>query len=230
MYQFQASRRTSRDRGLIRPIVTGGVLVGALLIAAGSVGIGLLRNPISVETVDRSPVPVLTELRDLADYHAAQARFEVVVDQERDVNLVPQFVAGERVQYVAVGSVDAVVDFRALAESAISVDETAMSVTITVPAPRLADPVVDPTQSYVMNRDRGLVDRLGGALVDNPTSEQELIVAAADKMRTAASSTDLAQRAEDNTTKMLTGMLGALGFEQVTVRFDENPIDLMLST
>lgn len=212
-----------RDRGAVGNVLAVGVVVGALIVGAGWIGVDLLHNPVRVEAIDHSPPPVLTELRDLADFHASQARFEVVVDEERDVHLVPQFIAGERVQFVAVGSVDAVVDFAALTDSSIVVDEEGTGVVITLPAPAFADPVVDVEQSHVMNRDRGLLDRLGGALVDNPTSEQELFVLAGEKMAASAASTDLLVRAEENTTKMLTGMLGALGYERVAVVF--TPVD-----
>ena len=211
------------DRGNVSSIVTTGVVIGALIVGAGVIGIGLITNPFSTATVDYSPPVVLTELKDLADYHAAQAQFEVVIDQEQDVNLVPAFIAGERAQYVAVGAVDAIIDFSGLDDTAIDVQsegEDADSVTITLPAPTLTKPSIDLEQSYVMNRDRGLLNRVGGALVDSPTSERALELAAIDKMSASATQSDIIERAEDNTTKMLTGMLGALGFEEVTVVFD----------
>ncbi len=211
------------DRGNVSSIVTTGVVIGALIVSAGVIGIGLIDNPFSTATIDHSPPVVLTELRDLADYHAAQAQFEVVIDQEDDVNLVPAFIAGERAQYVAVGAVDAIVDFSGLDDAAIDVQsegEDADSVTITLPSPTLTAPAIDLEQSYVMNRDRGLINRVGGALVDSPTSERALELAAIDKMSASADQSDIIERAEDNTTKMLTGMLGALGFEDVTVVFD----------
>ena len=104
--------------------------------------------------------------------------------------------------------------------------ETASAVTIALPSPRIADPVIDHEQSFVMNRDRGLVDRVGAAFVDNPTSERDLIGAASEKMTVAAVQTDLVERAEENTTKMLTSMLGVLGYDDVTVLFDGVSIDL----
>ena len=80
MYRTPATRR---DRGIIRPVIIGGVLVGAALVGTGVVGLDLFDNPLSTTTVDRSPAPILTELRDLGEYHAAQASFEVIVDQEQ---------------------------------------------------------------------------------------------------------------------------------------------------
>lgn len=225
MYQPSSGAvRIRRDRGIIRPVVTGGVFAGVLAVAASIVGLDLLHNPISTETVDHSPPPILTELRDLAEFHAARASFEVVVDQEQDVNLVPQFLAGERVQFVAVGSVDAVVDFTGLTADSIVVDEASdggpFGVTITLPAATLDEPQIDPDLSHVMNRDRGLVNRLGGALVDNPTSEHDLLLAASAKMSAAAARTEIVEQAQSSTVAMLTGMLRALGYDRVTVVWD----------
>jgi hypothetical protein len=172
------------------------------------------------ETVDRSPAPILTELRDLAEFHAAQASFEVIIDQEEDVNLVPQFLAGERVQYVAIGTVDAVVDFTALDAADIAIDETASAVTITLPGATLAAPVIDHSRSHVMNRDRGVIDRISGALVDSPTGEHDLLLAAEAKMTGAATQTDLAAQAESSTTTMLTALIAPLGYEQVEIVFE----------
>ena len=217
MYRTPATRR---DRGIVRPVIIGGVLVGAALVGTGAVGLDLFDNPLSTTTVDRSPAPILTELRDLGEYHAAQASFEVIVDQEQDVNLVPQFLAGERVQFVAIGDVDALVDFTGLGAASIRVDDTSGAVTITLPSPTIAAPVLDHEQSHVMNRDRGILDRMGSAFVDSPTTEHELLVAAEGKMADAAARTDLVERAVANTTAMLRGLLGPLGYADVSVRFE----------
>ena len=39
---------------------------------------------------------------------------------------------------------------------------------------RLSDPSIDVEVSHVMNRDRGLLDRVGGVFSDSPTSEADL--------------------------------------------------------
>lgn len=216
--------RARRDRGAVKETVAVGVVVAGLIAGASWFGFDMLRNPIETTTVDHSPPPILTELRDLAEFRAAQAQFEVVIDHEHDVNLIPQFLAGERVQFIAIGTVDVVVDFSGLADDAIEVDADTSAVTITLPAPTVESPVIDHELSHVMNRDRGLFDRLGGALVDNPTSEQALLLAASEKMEASAKRTDLVERAEENTTDMLTGMLGALGYETATILFEESPL------
>jgi hypothetical protein len=135
------------------------------------------------------------------------------------VKWLPQAIAGERVQYVAVGTVDAVVDFSHLGADAVTLGGDGKLAVITLPHPLLGSPLLDTTQSHVMNRDRGLLNRIGGVFSDNPTSEHGLELAATNKMAAAATSSDLVSRGEANTRAMLTTMLHSLGIDQVDVRF-----------
>jgi hypothetical protein len=75
----------------------------------------------------------------------------------------------------------------------------------------------------VFSRERGLLDRLGSVLSDNPTSERELYRLAQAKMQAAAAQSDLAARAEQNTRAMLVTMLRSLGYREVTVTFRDPP-------
>ena len=197
----------------------GGVALATGLIVAGVVGFKLLDSPFTTTTKDHSPPPVLTELRDLSDFHAAQAQFEVTLDLEKDVKYVPSAIAGERVQFVGVGTVDAVVDFKSIGAGSVQISEDNKAVVITLPGAYALEPVLDHDQSHVMNRDRGLLNRIGGIFNDNPTSEASLYEAAMDKMADAADQTDLINRAEEHTTFVLTSMLKSMGFEKIDIVF-----------
>ncbi len=200
----------------------GAVVLVVALIVAGVVGFRLLDSPFTTVTKDHSPPPVLLELRDLADFHAAQAQFEVTLDLEKDVKYVPSALAGERVQFLGIGTVDAVVDFNSIGSGAVKISEDAKSVIITLPSAYAMDPVLDHEQSHVMNRDRGLLNRLGGIFNDNPTSEASLYQAAMDKMADSARQTDLIDRAHEHTTVVLTAMLKSMGFEQIDIFFQQS--------
>lgn len=199
--------------------VTGLLLIVCLAAAAVFVAGRLLTSPFTTTTVDHSPPPVLVNLRDLSEYHAAQAQFEVTIDQEHDVAWLPSALAGDRVQFVGIGTVDGVVDFSKLSGGAVVVSHDGSSVVVTLPAASLGDPVLDHDQSHVMNRDRGLFNRIGGVFSDNPTSEDGLYDAAIKKMAAAAEATDLLQRTEDNTKLMLYTLFRSLGYLHVDVRF-----------
>ena len=213
-------------RSRLRGLGIVALVVVAALAGAGRLGDFLpsLSNPFRTETVDRTSPALLQSLADLSDYHAATGNFQVIVDTEKDTRFVPSFIRGERTVFVAGGSVDAVVDFSQLDSRSIQVSPDRTSVTIVLPAPTLAEPTVDPDQSRVVSRDRGVLDRIGSAFSDNPTSERPLVLAAEEKMRDAAAESDLRKRAEENTRRMLEGMLRALGYTSVSVTFSPTPV------
>jgi hypothetical protein len=216
-----------RQRSRVGTAIVGALVVMALIAVAGSLGLGRLLpsvpNPFTTKTVDRTQPALLKSLEDLSRYQAATANFQVIVDSEKDAKFLPSIIKGERTVFVAAGSVDASVDFSQLDERSITVSEDRRSATIVLPEPTVSQPSVDPEQSRVASRDRGLLDRIGSVFSDSPTSEQPLYVAAQAKMQQAADQSDLRKRAEDNTRSMLQGMLRSLGFTSVTVSFTPTP-------
>jgi Protein of unknown function (DUF4230) len=204
----------------IRTTIATLVVVVAAIITAGVVAVTAFKHPLKTVTVDRTPPVVLTKLQDLHEYHAASGTFEVLVDIEKDVKYVPKAIAGERTFFVGIGTVDAVVDFSKLDDSHVNAAADRTSATIVLPRAQLKPANVDPAQSHVAARDRGLLNRVSGAFSDNPTSEQELYVSAAAKMTAAATATGLQAKAEENTRSMLTSLLTQLGFSHVVIIFD----------
>lgn len=192
------------------------VLVVGMVVAWNWIG-----NPFGVDTIDRSPPPVLTEIRDLSEYHAAEGSFETIIDLEKDVRFVPSAIAGQKVLFVGVGRVDAFVDLGSIDESSIDVDDTTNSITVRLPRGQLDDVVIDHEASHVYDRDRGVLDRIGSIFVDNPATEDELFEGAVAKIEEAALATDLIGTAESNTAEMIEGMLTLAGYDTVTVEFVE---------
>jgi hypothetical protein len=212
-------------RSRVGTVVVGGLLVMAVLAGAGKLG-GLfpsLPNPFGTKTVDRTQPALLKSLEDLSRYQAATGNFQVIVDSEKDAKFFPAAIRGERTVFVAAGSADATIDFSRLDERSIQVSDDRRTAVIVLPEPTVSKPVVDPEQSRVATRSRGLLDRIGSVFSDSPTSDRPLYLAAQAKMQQAADQSDLRKRAEDNTTHMLQGMLRALGFTSVTVSFTPNP-------
>jgi len=204
-------------------LVAGIVLALVLFVAvSGLSGLRLwpsFPNPFATRQVDRSQPVLLKAIEDLAVYKAASGHFQVVVDLEESSRGIPLLIKGQRTLFVAGGSVDAEVDFSGLKEGAIKVSPDGKRVDITLPRARLTTATVDPEQSRVFSRERGLLDRLGSVLSDNPTSERELYRLAGAKMQAAAAESDLKARAEQNTRSMLQSMLRSLGYGEVTVTF-----------
>ena len=215
-------RRRSRVR-LVAAIM--GILV-LVVAAAGLTGLRLFPsfpNPFATRQVDRSQPVLLKAIEDLAVYKAASGSFQVVVDLEESTRGIPLVIKGQRTLFVAGGTVDAEVDFSGLKEGAIKVSPDGQRVEITLPRARLTGARVDPDQSRVFSRERGLLDRLGSVLSDNPTSERELYLLAQEKMQAAAAESGLLAQAEENTRAMLESMLRSLGYRQVTVTFRDPP-------
>ena len=204
--------------------VLGLFLVGLALLAGGAWLAGILPGldgPFEERAVDRSPPALLRSLSELREYRAATANFETIVDLERDTANVPSFLKGERTLFVAVGSVDAGVDFSGLGEEALEVSPDRRTVTVSLPRARPLEPRVDPARSRVFERERGLIDRLGGVFEDDPTSERELYLLSERKLAAGARdpASGLVPSAERNTRAMLEGLMRGLGFERVDVRF-----------
>ncbi|MCU1376402.1 MAG: uncharacterized protein JWO68_3688 [Actinomycetia bacterium] len=182
-----------------------------------------LPNPFEQSTVDRSAPALLNRLEDLSEYRAASAQLQELVDIENDTRFIPSIISGDRVSFLAFGTVDAVVDFGTLGKGAVKVSDDRKTVEVTLPHARIDTVKVDPDKSRVLNRQRGVLDRLGSVFSDNPTSERELYKLSEKKLRTAAGQSKLTARAETNTRRMLQALFGSLGFEHVTITFATNP-------
>jgi len=198
------------------------LLSGYLFVAWVSDLIPDVVNPFTTETVDRTGPAVLKSIQNLQDYRAASGHFEVIVDVEQDTRFVPDSIKGQRVLFVAIGSVDAGVSFTGLDESAVEVSGDRRSVSIELPPATFREPELDLERSYVYDRDRGAIDRIQSLLGDDPGVEPELYTLAEEKLASAARDGSwLLARAEQNTRLMLAGLLRALGFTRVEVRFSE---------
>jgi len=202
------------------------VHVTVLLVTLAALGFGAIvamkslrpSNPLRERTVDRSSPALLKSLTDLAELHAAEGRYQVLVDLEKDTQYVPSLLKGSRVVYSATGSVDALVDLTAVGPGAIRVEGT--TVHVTVPAVRLADPALDLGASKVISRSRGLLDRVGSAVGDERNPDQQLLVLAQQKVgRAAGEDTELRQRAEANVRTTLGTLVHDLGFTGAVVDF-----------
>ena len=203
---------------LVRSSFAALVFVAVALFAFAQFDLLGTLNPFRSETVVRDHAAVLQSLEDLSDYHAATGEYQVVVDIEDRTRYVPGFLKGERTTFLAQGSVDAVVDLGGLDAESVIVAEDG-SVTVLLPSATLADPAVDHEASTVLDRDRGVLDRVAGAFSDSPTSERGLYLEAESRLAEAAADSDLLAKAEENTATMLEDLLTSAGFEDVRVVF-----------
>jgi hypothetical protein len=203
--------------------LVAGLLVGTGVVGGWSGWLPELRNPFEEETTDRSQPVILRSIQDLSRFTAASGNFEVVIDVERDRRFIPEFLFNERTLFVAAGSVDAYVEFGGLTGDALVVDEPAGVVEVTLPPPQLESPNIDPDRSYVFAQERGIANRLNDFFDGDPDGQQQMLQLAQQRIAEAATVSGLTARAEENTRKMLEGMLTSLGFETVTITFQAPP-------
>ncbi|HZG93679.1 MAG TPA: DUF4230 domain-containing protein [Mycobacteriales bacterium] len=221
--QFRGGEHHTRRSGGLLTLV----LAIALLFAVGVVKLPdwlpSLKNPFATETVDRTGPPLLKSLEDLSSYRAATGHFEVIVDIEKDAKYVPDWLNGERTLFVAKGSADGVVDFSQIKPENLTVSGDRRTVTVRLPRATLGDVRVDPSGSYVVDQDSGLLNKGKELFSGDKEGDRPLYIKAEERMRAAASdpASGILPRAEENTRSMLTSMLGSLGFTSVTVTFGE---------
>ena len=214
----------ARRRRVPTGLITLGLAVLGFFLLLGWVrdlipGFG---NPFGTQTIDRSGPAVLKSIENLRDFRAASGHFEVIVDVEQDTRFVPAKLKGERVLFVAIGSVDAAVDFTGIEEGAVQVTDDRKSVSLELPPATLREPELDLERSYIYDRDRGAIDRLQSLFGDDSSVSQDLYPLAEEKLASAArDGSGLLARAERNTRLMLEGLLRSLGFTRVEVRFSE---------
>ncbi|HEV2755842.1 MAG TPA: DUF4230 domain-containing protein [Actinomycetota bacterium] len=199
-------------------LVVGGAIAVWLLVSAIA---GWSLNPFATETKDRSQPVLVKSLESLSEYRAATANMQEIVDIEKDVGLLPSFIAGEKSLLVAAGTVEAGVDFRALrSRGSVKVSDDRRGVEIVLPPATLSEARVDLAKSRIVDTDRGIVNRVGDAFSDDTNEERQLLLLAQRKIEEAArQDRALLALAERNTRSMLTGLLRGLGFERITIRF-----------
>jgi Protein of unknown function (DUF4230) len=208
-----------RGRGLFWLAVAVGLVV-ALVLSVQAVGLWpSWRNPFAQEETDRSQPPLLQSIQDLSRFVAAEGNFQVVIDLQKDRKYVPDFLVNERTLFVGAGSVDAYVDFGKIGDGAVVASADGTSVQVTLPAPQLSEARLDLENSYVFAEERGLINRIGEVFGGDPNRQQEVYRLAQERITAAARDSGLGQRAQENTRKMLEGLLRSLGYQTITVTY-----------
>lgn len=198
--------------------------VVALILVAGLVTkvAGLwpsFHNPFANKTTDRSQPTLLLSIQDLSRFEAASGNFQVIIDVQKDKAYIPDVVFNDRTLFVAAGSVDAFVDFSKIGQGAIKDSADHKTAEIDLPAPALEPANLDQSKSYVYAEQRGLWNRITSVFTNDPNKMQELYKYGVQKINEAAVQSDLAQRAADNTQKMLEQLLKSLGYTSIKVVF-----------
>jgi hypothetical protein len=195
------------------------VAVAVLVVALSAVHLlPRLRNPFAEQTTVTSQPVLLKSITALSRYEAASGSFQVVVDLSQH-SLLPSFLQGSETLFIGEGTDIAFVNFAGLKGKAIKVSRSRAAVSVTLPPAQLEPAVLNVKQSYVYAQQQGLFNRIGNFFGGNPNSQQQVYIAAQQRIQTAARRSPLLAEAERNTRGMLNGMLSSLGFRRITVTF-----------
>ena len=141
-------------------VVAVGVLALSILFAGA---LGSLRD--ALFGADAAPAPgdtTLLEIRKTAERRAATGSFSVPVyygfDEDKGLlsKIVPDVIDENRGVAIYQGSIDALIDLKALQDRNIKADKAAGTLTITVPTPALTTPKIDLTKSRIVAQQRGI--------------------------------------------------------------------------
>ena len=204
---------------LIGLAATIAVLVAGVAVITAVHLLPHIRNPFAESTTVRNQSALLKSITSLSRYQAASGSFQVIVDLSRKTPYLPSFLEGSSTLFVSQGTVTAYDDFSRLGGGDIQVSPGRTAVTVRLPEPRLEPATLNVRQSYVFAQQQGLLNRIGGLFSGNPGSQQQVYIAAQQKIQAAASHSPLLTQAKSNTRGMLTSMLHSLGLSRVTVIF-----------
>ena len=214
--------RIRRGQGLLARLAVAAAAVAAVAVCVVALSavhlLPQLRNPFAEKTTVTSQPVLLKSITALSRYEAASGSFQVVVDLSQH-SLLPSFLQGSETLFIGQGTDIAFVNFGQLKGQAIQVSANRSAVTVTLPRAQLEPAVLNVRQSYVYARQQGLLNRIGDFFGGNPNDQQQVYIAAQQKISAAARHSRLLAEAERNTRGMLTGMLSSLGFKRITVNF-----------
>jgi uncharacterized protein DUF4230 len=206
-------------RSLVALVATVAVLVAGVVVITAVHLLPRIRSPFAESTTVRSQPALLKSITSLSRYQAASGSFQVIVDLSRKTPYLPSFLEGSQTLFVGQGTVTAYDDFSQLGSGDIQVSPGRTAVTVRLPQPRLEPATLNVRQSYVFAQQQGLLNRIGNLFSGNPGSQQQVYIAAQQKIQAAASHSPLLAQAKKNTASMLTSTLHSLGFSHVTLTF-----------
>ncbi|MDZ4159300.1 MAG: DUF4230 domain-containing protein [Anaerolineaceae bacterium] len=166
-----------------------------------------LLNP--TPTIIPDPVTILNEIRSLARLETIQYTVEKVITAElghKDL----RFLFGERLLFVAHGSVIAGVDLSRMTIEDLSMEGGTLYVSL--PEPEVFIATLDNQRSYVYDRDTGLLKRADLNL------ETQARMAAEEEILNAALEDGILEKARLNAEQYLERLFNRLGYQRVIFR------------
>lgn len=172
-------------------------------------------------TVVRATPDVLRAVRDLARLETVSFHMERVVDlREHQSRMWGLIEADDAILLVAVGEVIAGVDLSTLGETDIRVDDERHSVSLNLPAVEVFSARLDSERTYVHQRTTDTLARRQEQLETRARQQAERSI------REGAIEAGVLTRAQTNAARTLRGLLEALGFTEVELRWRGAPVNV----
>jgi hypothetical protein len=160
--------------------------------------------------IDTSAPSVVEKIRQLSRLESVQYSIDKIVEGNRQAPGIPDFLAGDRLLFIAHGDVIAGVDLAQLGKNDVRVDGEAVQVRL--PAAQILTARIDNEKSRVYQRNTGLLVPV------DPNLESQVRQAAEQQITQAALDDKILDKARDNARVSVTGLLYALGFRKVDVQ------------
>lgn len=169
-----------------------------------------LFNP--TPTIKPDPISIVHEVRALARLETIQYAVEKVITAETGQEFLG-FLFGDRLLFVAHGTVIAGVDLDKIGADDISVDDQGRA-TLLLPPAEIFATVLDNEKSYIYDRSKGLLTRGDVQL------ESAARLAAEREIERTALEDGILDQAQVNAEAYLYRLLRSLGFPDVSIRWD----------
>jgi hypothetical protein len=184
-------------------------LVPALLVGAGiwSFGNGHFGRTTRIDT---SATAVVEKIRQLSRLESVNYSIDKIVEASKEAPGIPNFLAGDRMLFIAHGDVIAGVDLTQLGKNDVQVNGD--SAQVRLPAAQILVTRIDNAKSRVYQRTTGLL------VPADPNLESQVRQAAEEQIKQAALEDNILDKARDNARVTVTGLLYALGFKKVDVK------------
>jgi hypothetical protein len=206
--------------GSVLLLLIAGVLVGAIALAifARVATHGIWNRVAEYATgrpvkIDTSLPTVVEKIQQLQRLETVDYTMDKIVEGDRQSNLLPDFLVGDKLLLVTHGEVIAGIDMGQLTASNIRVSGSgdARRIEVHLPAAQIFVTRLDNAQTRVYSRTTGLLVPV------DPNLESEVRSKAEDQFRQGALADGILNKATQNAAASLTTMLRGLGFDQVVV-------------
>jgi hypothetical protein len=170
-----------------------------------------LRNrvPLRETVVIRADAPtVVRRVQALSKLETSRYTLEKILDAKRTRQYVPEFLAGEKLVFVAHGEVVGGVDLSKLSREDVRVSGDSISVDL--PEPEILYSRIDNEKSYVYERETGLFSEPDKDL------ESRIRATAEEQLRASALEDGILAESERNARLTLDALLTSMGYTEVT--------------